>query len=211
MADIVASARASIETLKERLRRTTARERVLLGALVLGAAIYAPVAALDARSAQADAYIDAISEQSTARLTANAARRVADGAADRLALDDMNAWGFEASNPAVAQVLIEHRLLEAAETVALPNPRITTNAKVEDIGPTQWLEAEVQADLRWGSTFAFLDKLGEWPEGFRVVAFRYELTPPRPMAIDAGPPQTSGKLWLRLAFPVRLAKTENQP
>lgn len=211
MADIVASARASIETLKERLRRTTARERVLLGALVLGAAIYAPVAALDARSAQADAYIDAISEQSTARLTANAARRVADGAADRLALDDMNAWGFEASNPAVAQVLIEHRLLEAAETVALPNPRITTNAKVEDIGPTQWLEAEVQADLRWGSTFAFLDKLGEWPEGFRVVAFRYELTPPRPMTIDAGPPQTSGKLWLRLAFPVRLAKTENQP
>lgn len=211
MADIVASARASIETLKERLRRTTTRERVLLGALVLGAAIYAPVAALDARSAQADAYIDAISEQSTARLTANAARRVADGAADRLALDDMNAWGFEASNPAVAQVLIEHRLLEAAETVALPNPRITTNAKVEDIGPTQWLEAEVQADLRWGSTFAFLDKLGEWPEGFRVVAFRYELTPPRPMAIDAGPPQTSGKLWLRLAFPVRLAKTENQP
>lgn len=211
MADIVASARASIETLKERLRRTTTRERVLLGALVLGAAIYAPVAALDARSAQADAYIDAISEQSTARLTANAARRVADGAADRLALDDMNAWGFEASNPAVAQVLIEHRLLEAAETVALPNPRITTNAKVEDIGPTQWVEAEIQADLRWGSTFAFLDKLGEWPEGFRVVAFRYELTPPRPMAIDAGPPQTSGKLWLRLAFPVRLAKTENQP
>lgn len=210
MADMVASARASIETLKERLRRTTPRERVLLAALALGAAVYAPVAALESRSAQADAYIDALTEQSAARLTANAARRIADGAADRLALDDMNAWGFEAANPAVAQVLIEHRLLEAAGAVDLPNPRVTTNAKVEEIGPTQWLEAEVQADLRWGPAFAFLDKLGEWPEGFRVIAFRYELTPPRPMMIDAGPPQTSGKLWLRLAFPVRVAAAETQ-
>ena len=208
MADMVASARASIETLKERLRRTTARERVLLAALALGAALYAPVAALESRNTQADAYIDALTEQSAARLTASAARRIADGAADRLALDDMNAWGFEAANPAVAQVLIEHRLLAAAGAVDLPNPRIITNAQVEAIGPTQWLEAEVQADLRWGPAFAFLDKLGEWPEGFRVIAFRYELTPPRPMTVDAGPAQTSGKLWLRLAFPVRLAKTE---
>lgn len=208
MADMVASARASIETLKERLRRTTARERVLLAALMLGAALYAPVAALESRNTQADAYIDALTEQSAARLTANAARRIADGAADRLALDDMNAWGFEAANPAVAQVLIEHRLLAAAGAVDLPSPRIITNAQVEAIGPTQWLEAEVQADLRWGPAFAFLDKLGEWPEGFRVIAFRYELTPHRPMTVDAGPAQTSGKLWLRLAFPVRLAKTE---
>lgn len=208
MADMVASARASIETLKERGRRTTPRERLLVGALVLGGAFYAPVAALEHRSAQADAYIDALGEQSAARLTANAARRIAEGAADRLALDDMNAWGFEAANAAVAQVLIEHRLLEAATAVELPNPRITTNAKVEDIGPTQWLEAEVQADLRWGPTFAFLDALGEWPEGFRVVGFRYELTPPRPMRPDAEPPHTSGKLWLRLAFPVRLTQAE---
>lgn len=211
---MVGSARASVEALKERLRRTTPRERILLALLALGAAFYAPVAALESRSAQAEAYIDALGEQSAARLTANAARRIAEGAADRMALDDMNAWGFEAANPAIAQVLIEHRLLQSAEAVALPNPRITTNAKIEDIGPTQWLEAEVQADLRWGPTFAFLDQLGEWPEGFRVVSFRYELTPPRPMAADAEPPLTSGKLWLRLAFPIRLSalpQTEKAP
>ncbi|MEN5146842.1 hypothetical protein [Brevundimonas diminuta] len=204
IADIVASTRASVETLKARLRRTTPRERILLAALALGAALYAPVAALESRTAQAEAYVDALGEQSSARLTANAARRIAEGAADRIALDDMNAWGFEAANAAVAQVLIEHRLLQSAEAVELPNPRITTNAKIETIGPTQWLEAEVQADLRWSTTFAFLDQLGEWPEGFRVVSFRYELTPPRPMEPDADPPWTSGKLWLRLAFPVRL-------
>ncbi len=201
---MVASTRASVETLKARLRRTTARERILLALLALSAAFYAPVAALEARSARAEAYVDALGEQSAARLTANAARRIAEGAADRMALDDMNAWGFEAANPAIAQVLIEQRLLQAAHAVELPDPRITTNAKVEDIGPTQWLEVEVQAGLRWGPTFAFLDKLGEWPEGFRVVGFRYELTPPRPQARDAEPPWTSGKLWLRLAFPVRL-------
>ena len=204
-ADMVASTRASIETLKDRLRRTTMRERVLLGGLVMGAALYAPVAALEWRTAQADRYIDALTEQSTARLTANAARRIAAGAADRLALEDMNGWGFEASNPAVAQVLIEQRLLETATATGLPNPHITTNAKVEAIGPTQWIEAEVQSDLRWGPTFAFLDKLGEWPEGFRVTAFRYEVTPPNPMLAGAEAPPPSGKLRIGLAFPVRIA------
>ena len=41
-----------------------------------------------------------------------------------------------------------------------------------------------------------------------MVSFRYELTPPRPMMDGAEPPQTSGKLWLRLAFPVRLAQSD---
>ena len=202
-ADMVASTRSSIETLKDRLRATTLRERILLGGLVLGAALYAPVAALEWRTTEADRYIDALSEQSTARLTANAARRIADGAADRLALEDMNGWGFEATNAAVAQVVIEQRLLEAAVATGLPNPRITTNAEVEAIGPTQWLEAEIQTDLRWGPAFAFLDKLGEWPEGFRVTAFRYELTPVNPMVMSADT-APSGKLRISLAFPVRV-------
>lgn len=203
-AEMVASTRASIATLKDRLRATTLRERVLLGGLALGVALYAPVAALEWRTTQADRYIDALTEQSTARLTANAARRIADGAADRLALEDMNGWGFEATNPAVAQVVIEQRLLQAATATGLPNPRITTNAEVEAIGPTQWLEAEVQSDLRWGPAFAFLDKLGEWPEGFRVTAFRYELTPINPMVMSTDTAAPSGKLRISLAFPVRI-------
>ena len=203
--DMVASTRASIETLKDRLRRTTMRERVLLGGLVLGAALYAPVAALEWRTAQADRYIEALTEQSTARLTANAARRVADGAADRLALEDMNGWGFEASNPAVAQVLIEQRLLEAAVVTGLPNPRITTNPRIEAVGPTQWLEVEVQSDLRWGPAFAFLDKVGEWPEGFRVTVFSYEITPFNGVVRSGEAPPLNGKLRIGLAFPVRIA------
>jgi len=79
-ADMVASTQSSINGLKDRLRRTTLRERVLLGGLVLGAAVYAPVAALEWRTTQADRYIDALTDQSTARLSAAAARRVADGA-----------------------------------------------------------------------------------------------------------------------------------
>ena len=204
-ADMAASTRTSIETLKDRLRRTTTRERVLLGGLVLGAALYMPVAALEWRTSQADRYIEALTEQSTARLTANAARRIADGAADRLALEDMNGWGFEASNPAVAQVLVEQRLLEAAVATGLPNPRITTNPKIETIGPTQWLQVEVQADLRWGPAFAFIDKLGEWPEGFRVTAFSYEITPFIGVVRPGETPPLTGKLRIGLAFPVRIA------
>ncbi|MNE04339.1 hypothetical protein D3C80_968650 [compost metagenome] len=204
-ADMVALTQSSINGLKDRLRRTTLRERVLLGGLVLGAAVYAPVAALEWRTTQADRYIDALTDQSTARLSAAAARRVADGAADRLALEDMNSWGFEATNSAVAQVLIEQRLLEAAVATGLPNPRITTNAEVEAIGPTQWLEAEVQTDLRWGPAFAFLDKLGEWPEGFRVTAFRYEITPFHGRIRAGEPVPVNGNIRVTLAFPVRIA------
>src|SRR5690606_38648349 len=172
LAEIGASTLASRYTSNKRQPRTARRERTQLGGLAPRGRAHAPLRALEWRTTQADRYIGALSEQSTARLTADAARRVAAGAADRLALEDMSAWGFEASNPAVAQVLIEQRLLDAASATGLPNPRIATNAKVEAVGPTQWLEAEVQADLRWGPAFAFLDKLGEWPEGFRVTAFR---------------------------------------
>ena len=41
LADMVASTRASVETLKERLRRTTMRERILLGGLAM---IFYPLA-----------------------------------------------------------------------------------------------------------------------------------------------------------------------
>lgn len=180
------------------------RERVLLACLVMGMLLYAPVAAFEYRTDKAEAYVNALSDQASAKLTANTARRIAAGAADQMALEDMKSWGFEATNPAVAQTLIEYRLVEAATAAGLNNPTITTSQQVEAIGPTQWMSAEIQADLRWGATFAFLDNLGEWPEGFRVTSFRYQLTPVNPML--AGLPQMGplGKVQIGLSFPVRV-------
>lgn len=213
MQDIIAGFRASARTqtraLIERLQRTTPRERVLLAVLVLGALVYAPIGAADWRIRQEDRYVDALSARASARLAATTARRVEAAASDETAIKDMQTWGFEATNLAVAQVRIEQQLASAAAGAGLTNASITTESEVEAIGPTQWLGAEVQADLRWSPTFAFMDRVATWPEGFRVVGFNYEITPLTQFQIQqqpqAGAPlPVAGKVRIQLAFPVIL-------
>lgn len=195
-----------------RFQRTTPRERLLLGALALGVLVYAPVFALDQKSAAADRYIDAVTERAAARLSLNAARRAAADPLDRAVFEDMRSWGIEATNPATAQVLLERRLFEAANRAQLANVQITTRSEIETLGATQWVEGEVQADLRWTPTFAFLDALAAWPEGYRITGFQYEATPPP--AQNAGIPpeilamaaasQPLGRVRIGVAMPVRL-------
>jgi len=186
------------------------RERILLACLVMGACIYAPVYALERQSAQSESYIVALEDQANARQTAQAARRITQGAADAAALEDMKSWGFTATNPAVAQLLIEARLASAANDVGLSNPIITTQSKVEDQGQTQWMFAEVQTDMRWGPTFSFIDAIGEWPEGFQVTAFRYELMPNQGQRLEAdGRTYDVGKITIGLSFPVNLTTKDD--
>ncbi len=199
---------ARTRLLQSRLARTTPRERLLLGALVVGALAYAPLAAIDWRARQEDRYTIAQADQSTARLALAASRRMSAQAPDAARIQDMQSWGFDAGNVAVAQVQIEQRLVAAATDAQLANVRITTDPEIENIGPTQWLGGEVQADLRWTPTFDFLESLAEWPEGFRVTQFRYEITSPA----DAMPSEPgnvpAGRIQIGLAFPVKVADTE---
>lgn len=195
---LTASARQRWQDLLVRLRRTTPRERVLLAVLVMGALVYAPIAASDWRTAQEDRYVDAVTEQASARLAAAAARRVEAAASDRAALEDMKTWGFSALNAQVAAVEIERQIVQAATRTNLPAFTVVTDAEPETIGPTQWMGTEVQADLRWTPTFDFLDAVAAWPEGFRVTRFAYETGTP---ALDGS---VGGKVRLGLAFPVRL-------
>lgn len=215
MQDIIAGLRVSGRThtraLIARLQRTTPRERVLLGVMVLAALVYAPISAADWRIRQEDRYVDALTSRASARLAANAARRVEAAAADDSAVEDMKTWGFEAANIAIAQVRIEQQLVKAATDTGMTNFTITTDSEPETIGVTQWVGAEIQADLRWNPTFALLDRVAGWPEGFRVVSFDYEMTPPSPFQVQRtrgrGEPQPvppSGKVRLHLAFPVTL-------
>jgi hypothetical protein len=194
--------------LQARLARTTPRERLLLGALILGALVYAPIAAIDWRAQQEDRYITAQADQSTARLALSSSRTIAAQAPDELAIEDMRTWGFEASNLAIAQVQIEQRLVEAATDAELANVRITTDAEIEDIGPTQWLGSELQADLRWTPTFNFLESLAEWPEGFRVTQFRYEITTPANFVPTEPGFVPAGRVQIGLSFPVKVPDPE---
>lgn len=170
----------------------------MLAVLVMGALVYAPIAASDWRTAQEDRYVDALTEQASARLAAAAARRVEAAASDRAALQDMKTWGFQALNAQVAAVEIERQIVQTATRVNLPAFTVVTDGEPEAIGPTQWMGTEVQADLRWSPTFNFLDAVAAWPEGFRVTRFSYDAGTPGP----DGP--IGGKVRLGLAFPVRL-------
>lgn len=206
IAGLSASIQTRADALQARLARTTPRERLLLAVLVLGALIYAPIAVGDWRARQEERYINALTDRAAARLAAASAQRVAAAAADDQAVKDMESWGFDAGNVAVAQVGIEQRLVEAASEAGLANVRITTRNEPEAIGPTQWLGAEVQANLMWTPTFDFLDQLSAWPEGFRVTRFQYERTAARGPT-PAGHPLSAlgGTVRMGLAFPVNIA------
>lgn len=171
---------------------------MLLAVLVMGALVYAPIAASDWRTTQEDRYVDAVTEQASARLAGAAARRVQAAASDRAALEDMKTWGFSALNAQVAAVEIERQIVQTATRTNLPAFTVVTDAEPETIGPTQWMGTEVQADLRWTPTFDFLDAVAAWPEGFRVTRFAYEAGEPG----SAG--SVGGKVRLGLAFPVQL-------
>lgn len=199
---------AQTRALQARLARTTPRERLLLGALILGALVYAPLVAMDWRARQEDRYTTAQADQSTARLALGASRSIAAQAPDQAAIEDMQTWGFEAGNVAIAQVMIEQRLLEAASAAELSEVRITTDAEIEDIGPTQWLGGELQADLRWTPTFQFLESLAQWPEGFRVTRFRYEITTPADYVPTEPGFIPAGRIQIGLSFPVKVTAVE---
>lgn len=212
IAGLSASIQTRADVFKARLARTTPRERLLLAVLVLGALIYAPIAIGDWRARQEERYIDALTDRAAARLAAASARRVAAAAADEQALRDMESWGFDASNVAVAQVGMEQRLVEAASEVGLTNVRITTRNEPEAIGPTRWLGAEVQANLMWTPTFDFLDHLSAWPEGFRVTRFQYEMTAARgPTPIGHPLSALGGVVRMGVAFPVNIADQPADP
>jgi len=202
----LASARAQAGVMRARLDRTTRRERLLLGGLALATFLYAPVASLDWRTQQEDAYLEATTDRSSARLTLAAARRVEADPTGQAAFDDMNSWGFEAANIAVARVRIEQRLVEAATAANLANARITTDEEAEAEGALQWLGAQVQADLSWRGVFGVLDAVSAWPEGFRVTSFSYRLPPPsqNPNMVVTDP----GSVTLGLAFPVEISGPE---
>ncbi len=205
LADLVVSVKASTARVKDRFQRTTQRERLLIGVLILGGSFYAPVQALDYLNRASEGYVDALSQQSTARLAAQAARRITASASDQLALEDMRSWGFSAPNAAVAQLAIEQRLVATVEKAGLSDSVISTQSQIVSHGATHWMNAEVQSDLRWDPFFAMLDTLGEWPEGFQVTGFRYEVLPTRrSSSARSVEPTESGKLYLDLAFPVRL-------
>lgn len=211
MAEIRPSLTARMRALEARLQRTTRRERLLLGGLILSALTYAPIAAIEWRDAQRDRYVEALTERSSARLSRAASRRIAAMASDDAAIADMKTWGFEASNLAIAQVLLEQKLIEATEKAGLANVKITPDAEITVIGPNQWMGGEVQADLRWGPVFAFLDALNVWPEGFMVKQFRYEITP-QPNFIISDPSQAAlGRVTIAIAVPVVVANPQPEP
>lgn len=207
-AGISPTALAQIRALQARLQRTTTRERLLLGGLVLAALIYAPIAVFDWRTVQEDRYIDAMTERSAARLARAAAQRITTNAPDQTAIEDMRTWGFEAANVAVAQVRVEQQLVEAATAAGLTNIKITTEPKIEVIGPTQWLGAQIQADLRWTPTFAFLDALTGWVEGFRITQFEYQATTMPAFALANPGLGPTGRVTIGLAVPVSVRDQE---
>ncbi|WP_426041898.1 hypothetical protein [Brevundimonas sp. TWP2-3-4b1] len=190
-----------------RLARTTVRERVLLGGLALSALVLAPVTALNVRANEEERFVEAQTAVDTARLDAATARRIQLAALDEAARRDLDAWGFRGTNLAVVRVRIEERIAAAAAEAGLTNVTVAAGDALEADGPTQWLRFDLEADLKWSPTFALLDMISAWPEGFRVLEFSFEgyqtaapdAAPVAGYIIQAGP---TARVSLALSFPV---------
>lgn len=197
----------SFRDLRARVERTTPRERLLLVGLGIGALLYGLVSASEFRNRQEDMLAEALADRAEAQLARSSATRTAASAPDQMALEDMQSWGVTAANISIAQVRIEGRLLAAATAAELANARITTDDDLVEVGPTQWLHAEVETDLNWTSTFAFLEEVGRLPSGFRIVEFGFDVEPQRGIVNpdEFRPPR--GRIRMTLGFPVRIAST----
>jgi hypothetical protein len=128
-----------------------------------------------------------------------------------MALEDMRSWGVTAANVSIAQVRIESRLLEAATAAELANARITTDDDLVEVGPTRWLHAEVETDLNWTSTFAFLEQVGRMPSGFRVVEFGFEVEPEQGRREPDEFRAPRGRIRMTLGFPVEIGEGAEAP
>ena len=170
----------------------------------MGALLFAAVSAMDYQTRQQDLYAEALADRVTARAARSAATRASQGAPDQAALEDMRDWGVKATNVAVAQVRIEGLLLDAATDAQLVAPRISSEGELEEIGPTQWIHAEVETDLSWTPTFAFLDELGRSQTGFRVLSFGFEIDPGLRGRPGAELRAQTGRIRIGLAFPVEI-------
>jgi hypothetical protein len=194
----------SFRDLRARVGRTTPRERLLLASLGVGALLYSLVSASEFRHRQEDMLAEALADRAQAHLARSSATRTAASAPDQMALEDMQSWGLAAANVSIAQVRIENRLLEAATAAELANAQITTDDDLVEVGPTQWLHAEVETDLNWTSTFAFLEEVGRMPSGFRIVEFGFDVQPERGRRNpeEFRPPR--GRIRMTLGFPVEI-------
>lgn len=177
----------------------------MLTGLGVGALLYGLVSATEYRNRQEDLLAEALADRAEAQLASSSATRAAANVPDQMALEDMQSWGITAANIAIAQVRIEGRLLAAATASELANARITTDENLVVVGPTQWLHAEVETDLNWTSTFAFLEEVGQFPSGFRVVDFAFDVEPQLGLANpdEFRPPR--GRIRMTLGFPVKIA------
>lgn len=173
----------------------------------MGALLYGAVSALDYRARQQDLYADALAARAQATLARSNAARITQGAPNLAAIEDMREWGLEATNVAVAQVSVESLIFGAATRAQLVQPRITTSGELEEVGPTQWMTAEVETDLNWTSTFAFLDELGRSQTGFRVLGFGFDVEPANPNVSPEEFQPPRGRIRLRLGFPVSVLST----
>lgn len=201
-----------------RWARTTRRERQLLAILALACPVMLAAGALDWRAKQQDSYAQAEIDRDAARRDQAAARRIVMASADDALLADMETWGIDASNEDVARAIAEKRLNAEVARAGLTQAEIRIDGGVTEIGVTRWIGAEVQADLRWGPVFAFLDGLTAWPEGFRITVFRYEMAPPavaarrarsnNRAADPATPPPPAGRVKINLEFPLRGAAAQ---
>jgi hypothetical protein len=166
------------------------RERLLIGAGLLAASIYAALSAHDWAQQQLVTFSDADDAVRTAKSTAN-------NVYPRLRLetskelDRARSWAYPAKSLSVAKVLLEEAVLNAALKGGITDAQVQSSETTDSVGPLYMIRLELTGTFSWTSFNDFVQNLDK--QRFAYVIDTVEV-----------PDEPKPKLRLDLRIPVTL-------
>jgi hypothetical protein len=153
--------------------RLTARERLLVGAMVLVASILAPLKAVDMAQTAEARLVDAQTRLETARQSAGGESIAVNRRIDK-ELQDVQHWSWSTPSLTVAQVMLEQEMSVMAAQAHMAGVGITSADAVETVGPLHFVRLDVSASFDWLTLTAFLRALSRTHKGFVLSAASVE-------------------------------------
>lgn len=192
--------------LRARYGRMTQRERFLvltLGVMFLFAIAFVPFGwASDQRERLALAEAD----RDEARAAARRASPEAMGALQTARIEDLEGLSLEAESLSIARILIEQRLIAAAEAANVELTNVAVGGELED-GATPLLRAEIVAAYAPQTFWPFLDTLTRSPEAVFLDAIDVTANEAAPVRAAVEGVRPIGQARATLLFPVRIGVT----
>lgn len=164
--------------------RLTPRERALVAGLFATALLGLVYVSFQWATDRRDAYLEARAERLEARARVRTVARTGVSALQRAQLNDLEGLSIEARTLSIARILVERKLITAAERAGVAAPSIRVSDTVEPNLTIPVISAELSAAYAPGAFVTLLETVASEPEAAFVGSV--SVTPAAPSAGQAG-------------------------